>query len=156
MSKDDGGLGALKAGLASFSRLFDHRAVIQGEARYFIEEFQNKRKGTEKLKLEECQQILEKHCGETLPAAAETADTNIAKLDKKVLELTELCDLILPDSIDVPMETDTAYSRPPSPGHDPDWDEFMSSIEEEKRLIDRLFDNDIEQFRIYLEKHGPG
>ena len=30
MSKDDGGLGALKAGLASFSRLFDHRAVIQG------------------------------------------------------------------------------------------------------------------------------
>ena len=54
------------------------------------------------------------------------------------------------------METDTAYSRPPSPGHDPDWDEFMKSIEDEKRLIDQLYDNDIEQFRIYLEKHGPG
>ena len=30
MSKDDGGVGALKAGLAAFSRLFDHRAIMQG------------------------------------------------------------------------------------------------------------------------------
>jgi hypothetical protein len=31
----------------------------------------------------------------------------------------------------------------------------MRSMREEKELIDRLFDNEVDQFRIYLEKHGP-
>ena len=35
MSRDDAGLGALKSGLAVFSRLFDHRAILQGNL-YFI------------------------------------------------------------------------------------------------------------------------
>ena len=67
-----------------------------------------------------------------------------------------MCDLILPDRIDAMMDSNTPYSRPPSPGQDTDWDEFMRSMDEEKKLIDQLFDNEIEQFKIYLEKHGPG
>ena len=76
-----------------------------------------------------------------------------------ILSLTslfQLCDLILPDRIDANMDSNTLYSRPPSPGHDSDWDEFMRSMDEEKALIDQLFDNEIEQFRFYLDKHGPG
>ena len=61
-----------------------------GEARYFIEEFQNKRKGSEGVKLAECQQMIEKHCGETIPAAAATADSKLNLLDRQVLHLTEV------------------------------------------------------------------
>ena len=61
-----------------------------GEARYFIEEFQNKRKGCETAKLAECQRMIEKHCSATLPDAAASADANLALLDKRVLELTKV------------------------------------------------------------------
>ena len=67
----------------------------------------------------------------------------------------QLCDLIMPDSIEPDTGTVAPYSRPPSPGHDADWDSFMQGIGQEKKLIDRLFENEIEQFKIYLKTHGP-
>lgn len=153
MAKDDNGLTALKSGLSVFSRLFDHRAILQGEALYFIDEFQNKRKGSEINKLNQAREMLESQC-QNMPNSLEKTDSFLTQLDGKVLKLTDLCDLILPDKIDVESSSVTPYSRPPSPGIDSDWDSFMSSIDKEEKLIGELFENEIEQFKIYLDRQS--
>ena len=73
-----------------YLEVFNNSYNLSGEARYFIEEFQNRRKGSEFVKLAECEKIIERHCSETLPDAAASADTNLAILDKKVLHLTQV------------------------------------------------------------------
>ena len=55
---------AVKSALSIYGRLFDHRPLIQGEARFFIEEFQNKRKGADTVKLEQCKVGLDNLCNE--------------------------------------------------------------------------------------------
>ena len=69
---------------------------------------------------------------------------------------SQLCDLIMPDSIEPAYTGHCApNTRPPSPGHDTEWDTFMQSIEQEKQMVDAHFNSEVEQYRIFLEKHGP-
>ena len=67
----------------------------------------------------------------------------------------QLCDMILPDQITPGDTGERAVSRAPSPGTDREWDDFMTEMDKERQLIDQLFDNEIEQFKIYLNRQTP-
>jgi len=143
---------AVKSALSIYGRLFDHRPLIQGEARFFIEEFQNKRKDSDSVKLEQCKVGLDNLCNEVLPACATGLQENLTTFDTKVVELMQLCDTILPDRIEPDTTSVTYTPNTLSPGQDSQWDLFIKEIEEERQQIEELFEHEVEQYKVYLKR----
>ncbi|XP_030064832.1 biogenesis of lysosome-related organelles complex 1 subunit 5 isoform X1 [Microcaecilia unicolor] len=59
------------------SRLLDHRPIIQGEARYFIKEFEEKRGLRELRVLEKLKSVVSETNNQTLPSCQEALHDNL-------------------------------------------------------------------------------
>ena len=68
--------------------------IVLGECRYFVDEFQNKRKGTEDRSVSECKAILEKHLTDSPLVDPVAVSKNLTKLDEQVLALTKVQNLL--------------------------------------------------------------
>ncbi|XP_037699618.1 biogenesis of lysosome-related organelles complex 1 subunit 5 [Choloepus didactylus] len=62
------------------SRLLDHRPVIQGEIRYFVKEFEEKRGLREMRVLENLKNMIHKTNEQTLPKCGETVQDNLNQI----------------------------------------------------------------------------
>uniref|UniRef100_A0A8C9UMT5 Biogenesis of lysosome-related organelles complex 1 subunit 5 n=1 Tax=Spermophilus dauricus TaxID=99837 RepID=A0A8C9UMT5_SPEDA len=69
------------------SRLLDHRPVIQGETRYFVKEFEEKRGLREMRVLENLKNMIHETNEHTLPKCRETMQDNLKEVLQRFEEL---------------------------------------------------------------------
>ncbi|XP_058933191.1 biogenesis of lysosome-related organelles complex 1 subunit 5 isoform X1 [Kogia breviceps] len=72
------------------SRLLDHRPVIQGETRYFVKEFEEKRGLREMRVLENLKNMIHETNEHTLPTCRETMQDNLNQVLQRLQAATDL------------------------------------------------------------------
>jgi len=129
-----------------YCRLFDHRAIVQNECKYFVREFEGKRNDRELERLKESEQKV-RQIKEEVPKCVEQA-VKFEELKQELRTARQKCHDIL-----VKEEEDLHQKRREQIKEDAkkDLETFLAEMNEEEENIKKSFEEEAKSLR---EKYG--
>ena len=117
-----------------YSRLFDHRAVLQSECKFVIREFEGKRNDRETLKLTEAS-IKVNDMQKRIPECIELAE-RLNEVQDQLKDARQRCHDILEKEEQDLLRTRREEIKEQSKKQ---WDEFLKEMEKEEEKIEKDF-----------------
>ena len=117
-----------------YSRLFDHRAVLQNECKYVMREFESKRNDREALRLAEAsKKVIE--IQDTIPECVQLAEF-LNEVQDHLKDARQRCHNILEEEEQDPNKTRREEIKEQSKKQ---WDEFLKEMDKEEESIEKDF-----------------
>ncbi|XP_062040368.1 biogenesis of lysosome-related organelles complex 1 subunit 5 [Lepus europaeus] len=117
------------------SRLLDHRPVIQGETRYFVKEFEEKRGLREMRVLENLKNMIHETNEHTLPKCRETMQDNLQQVLQRLQAANDsVCRLQRREQERRKMYNDRLVAN--EKRHSLQWEEFMKGQPQKRAAVD--------------------
>ena len=117
-----------------YSRLFDHRAVLQNECKYVIREFEGKRNDRESLRLEDASNKLGE-VQENIPECIQLAEL-LNDVQDQLKDARQQCHNILEKEEQDPNRMRREEIKEQSKKQ---WDEFLKEMDKEEEGIEKDF-----------------
>lgn len=129
-----------------YSRLFDHRAVLQSESKFMVKEFESKRNDREIPKLKELAYRVNK-IQQKVPDCIQLGERLQILLDGVKNARHSCHDIVLREEIDEQSaKRDTLLQQT-----NKDWEDFVQEMEKQSERIDKEYDEKAQKLR---EKYG--
>lgn len=129
-----------------YCRLFDHRAVVQNECKYFVREFEGKRNDREVERLKESEQKL-RQIKEEIPQCIERA-SQFEELKQQLRTARQSChDILVKEEEEVHQNRREQIKE----NAKKDWEKFQEEMTKEEENITKDFEDEAEKLR---EKYG--
>ncbi|KAI5932286.1 biogenesis of lysosome-related organelles complex 1 subunit 5 [Manis javanica] len=117
------------------SRLLDHRPVIQGETRYFVKEFEEKRGLREMRVIENLKNMIHEANEHTLPKCRETMQDNLSQVLRRLQAATDsVCSLQQREQERKKIHNDHLIASEKQ--HKLQWEDFMKEQHNKQAEVD--------------------
>ncbi|CAI9168940.1 unnamed protein product [Rangifer tarandus platyrhynchus] len=128
------------------SRLLDHRPVIQGETRYFVKEFEEKRGLREMRVLENLKHMIQETNEHTLPTCRATMQDNLNQVLQRLQAATDsVCRLQQREQQRKKIHNDLLIAREKQ--HETQWEDFMKEQHGKQADVDGEHRKALEKLR---------
>ncbi|XP_057556233.1 biogenesis of lysosome-related organelles complex 1 subunit 5 [Hippopotamus amphibius kiboko] len=132
------------------SRLLDHRPVIQGETRYFVKEFEEKRGLREMRVLENLKNMIRETNEHTLPSCRETMQDSFSRVLQRLQAATDsVCRLQQREQERKKMNNDHLLASEKQ--HIMQWEDFMKEQRSKQAEADEAHQRAVERLK---EQHA--
>ncbi|NXS52564.1 BL1S5 protein, partial [Brachypteracias leptosomus] len=129
-----------------YSRLLDHRPVIQGEIRYFIKEFEEKRGLRELRVLENLQSSISERTQHVLPKCEQAMDDNLNEVFKRLqVANARMQRLQEKEHEERKLQADKLLAREEK--HVAHWEEFMREQQKKRAEVDEEHRKAVERLK---------
>ncbi|ESO96211.1 hypothetical protein LOTGIDRAFT_202237 [Lottia gigantea] len=122
-----------------YSRVFDHRPVLQGNINYFVKEFEEKRGDREHTRLHQIDQTTNRLNNQTIPEICNVLQDNFANLNIQISTATELINKIAEKDgkVEKPLLVYQQQRRKEI------WDEFMATQKNKSDSADKDYERQV-------------
>ncbi|KAJ1068355.1 PREDICTED: biogenesis of lysosome-related organelles complex 1 subunit 5 [Capra hircus] len=128
------------------SRLLDHRPVIQGETRYFVKEFEEKRGLREMRVLENLKNMIRETNEHTLPTCRATMQDSLNQVLQRLQAATDtVCRLQQREQERKKIHSDLLIAREKQ--HVTQWEDFMTEQRSKQAEVDEEHTKAVEKLR---------
>ncbi|CAM1299566.1 Uncharacterised protein g2466 [Pycnogonum litorale] len=134
-----------------YARLFDHRAFLQGEHKFFLKEFEEKRQDQE---IKNIFSIVEKvtETKETeLERIQQNGDTYLSPIQGNLNLAIQMCDKII-ERGEKSAQVATQDLQRQRVGRRSEWDCFIANIQDQKARVDKMFIDKERELNSYFEQ----
>ncbi|XP_059158011.1 biogenesis of lysosome-related organelles complex 1 subunit 5-like [Physella acuta] len=128
-----------------YSRLFNHRAALQGLTNNFVKEFEEKRGEKEIISLSRTHEVVLDCRDRALPSSLENLNNNVTLLKESVTKTLQMSQRILQDSDEKKVDWIESQRQI----REQQWNEFMQAQVVRSSRVDTEFKNKIDS----LKKH---
>lgn len=139
-----------------YSRLFDHKPFLQGEIRYFIKEFEEKRNDREVQRLFEILENVTEIRETQIDRVCRNSDQNLCNLTGNLEVALSMCNKILEAEDKINVAEDLSERRLQ---RKQEWNKFMQDIRDKTARMDHAFQDKerevIDHYRCLQEKLQP-
>ncbi|CAH1772353.1 unnamed protein product [Owenia fusiformis] len=130
-----------------YSRLFDHKPVIQGEINYFIKEFEEKRQDREVERLHKMAYHMEELNNKVMPECHNNMEKYLGDIEAKIKAATYMCNKVTEKEAALNSDELLKSSRA---ARVKEWSEFIEEMCEKSKAVD---DNHEEQAQKLLNHY---
>ncbi|KAI8776880.1 biogenesis of lysosome-related organelles complex 1 subunit 5 [Biomphalaria glabrata] len=123
-----------------YSRLFNHRAALQGLTNSFVKEFEEKRGDREIISLSRVLELVTDSRDRALPTTIDSLECNVDNFKDSVNKTLKLCQEIIKDSEDKKSEWLESQRR----SREQQWNEFMAAQVTRSARVDSDFKNKVD------------
>ncbi|XP_064652746.1 biogenesis of lysosome-related organelles complex 1 subunit 5-like [Lineus longissimus] len=124
-----------------YSRLLDHRPVLNGEIRFMLKEFEEKRSDREGSRLRKAMVDSSEVEKDILPQTLEELKQNLGVL----LEKANACNKLTEDIAKVEDQKNSEWLTQQRAARDKDWQQFMQEQCEKSKNVDQSFQEEKEK-----------
>ncbi|XP_071804036.1 biogenesis of lysosome-related organelles complex 1 subunit 5-like [Asterias amurensis] len=131
------------------ARLLDHKPVVQGEIRFFIKEFENKRNDREQKRLERIEHQLGELNEKTFPSCISLMEKHLTEA-KEQLDVSNLMCKKLQTQEEERLESKPLESL--RVNRDKEWTSFLEKLNQERDVLDSQHQQRIQDLEDHFEK----